>query len=92
MTIAAKYENGVFKPLEDVKLTEGARVEVHTPRRIITRTVAPAMGFMAQSESALTFGLGEDTRVRKIVIHWPSGQRQELRPDAINRTLVIREP
>jgi len=29
MTIAAKYENGVFKPLEDVNLTEGTRVEVH---------------------------------------------------------------
>jgi hypothetical protein len=70
----------------------GARVEVHTPRRILVQTMAPAMGFMAQSEAALTFGLGEDTRVRKIVIHWPSGQRQELRPDAINQTLVIREP
>ncbi len=31
MTIAAKYENGVFKPLEDVQLTEGTRVEVHFP-------------------------------------------------------------
>jgi hypothetical protein len=70
----------------------GARVEVHTPRRILVRTMAPAMGYMAQSESLLTFGLGEDARVRKIVIHWPSGQRQELQPDAINRTLVIHEP
>lgn len=70
----------------------GARVEVHTPRRIFVQTVAPAMGFMAQSESVLTFGLGEDARVRKIVIQWPSGRRQELRPEAINRTLVIREP
>jgi hypothetical protein len=50
------------------------------------------MGYMAQSESVLTFGLGDDARVRKIVIHWPSGQRQEIRPEAINRTLVIREP
>ena len=36
MTIAAKYEDGVFKPLEEVKLTEGTRVEVHfagQPRR-----------------------------------------------------------
>jgi len=31
MTIPATYENGVFKPLEDVKLTEGTRVEVHVP-------------------------------------------------------------
>lgn len=70
----------------------GARVEVHTPRRVQVRTVAPAMGFMAQSESVLDFGLEEDARVRKIVIRWPSGQRQEFRPDALNQTLVIREP
>lgn len=70
----------------------GARVEVHTPRRVFTQTVAPALGFMAQSESALTFGLGEDARVRKVVIQWPSGQVQELRPDALNQTLVVREP
>jgi hypothetical protein len=70
----------------------GARVEVQTPRRVLVQTMAPAMGFMAQSEAVLTFGLGEDTRVRKIVIYWPSGQRQELRPEAINQTLVIREP
>jgi hypothetical protein len=35
----------------------GARVEVHTPRQVQVRTVAPAMGFMAQSESTLDFGL-----------------------------------
>lgn len=70
----------------------GARVEVHTPRRIHVQTVAPALGFMAQSESTLTFGLGDDARVRRIVIHWPSGQVQELKPGALNRTLEIREP
>lgn len=31
MTIAAKYGNGVFKPLDDVRLAEGTRVEVHVP-------------------------------------------------------------
>lgn len=70
----------------------GTRVELRTPRHILTQTVAPAMGYLAQSESVLTFGLGDDARVRKIVIYWPSGQRQELRPESINRTLVIREP
>jgi len=29
MTIAAKYEDGVFTLLEDVKLSDGTRVEVH---------------------------------------------------------------
>jgi predicted DNA-binding antitoxin AbrB/MazE fold protein len=31
MTIPAKYENGVFKPLGDVKLSEGTKVEVQIP-------------------------------------------------------------
>ena len=70
----------------------GARVEVHTPRRVLTQTAGPALGFMAQSEPDLTFGLGDDARVRKIVIQWPSGQVQELKPEGLNRTLEIREP
>ena len=31
MTITAKYEDGVFKPLEDVAITEGTIVEVRVP-------------------------------------------------------------
>ena len=37
MTIAAKYEDGVFKPLEEVKLTEGTRVEVHVAGQPLRR-------------------------------------------------------
>jgi predicted DNA-binding antitoxin AbrB/MazE fold protein len=31
MPIPAKYEDGVFKPLEDVNLAEGTRVDVYVP-------------------------------------------------------------
>ncbi len=31
MTIAAKYENGVFRPLQDVPIEEGTLVEVYLP-------------------------------------------------------------
>ena len=31
MTIAARYENGVFRPLEDVQIQEGTVVEVYLP-------------------------------------------------------------
>jgi len=70
----------------------GAFVEVHTPRRVLAQTVIPALGYFAQSESTLTFGLGDDARVRRIVIRWPSGRTQELKPGGLNRTLEIREP
>jgi len=69
----------------------GAQVEVHTPRRVFVQTAMPAMGYMAQSESTLAFGLGEDARVSTIVVRWPSGARQEVRPAGVNRTVVIRE-
>jgi predicted DNA-binding antitoxin AbrB/MazE fold protein len=31
LTIPAKYENGAFRPLDDVELAEGTLVEVHVP-------------------------------------------------------------
>jgi hypothetical protein len=31
MTIPAKYQDGVFKPLGDVEIEEGTLVEVHVP-------------------------------------------------------------
>jgi predicted DNA-binding antitoxin AbrB/MazE fold protein len=31
MTIPAKYEKGVFRPLQDVPIKEGTVVEVHLP-------------------------------------------------------------
>jgi predicted DNA-binding antitoxin AbrB/MazE fold protein len=33
MTIAAKYENGVFTPLGKVEIEEGSIVEIHVPER-----------------------------------------------------------
>jgi len=70
----------------------GARVEVDTPRGILVQTMEPAMGFMAQSEKTLTFGLGADDRVRKVVVRWPDGAIQEVRPAGVNRRIVITEP
>ena len=33
MTIPAKYEKGVFRPLEEVTLEEGTQVDVYVPSR-----------------------------------------------------------
>jgi hypothetical protein len=70
----------------------GARVEVHTPRGVLVRTMEPATGYMAQSEKTLTFGLGDDNRVGRVVVRWPDGTLQEVRSPGVNRRLVITEP
>jgi len=69
----------------------GARVEVHTPSRTQTLLALPAMSYLSQSENVLTFGLGEDARVRRVQVMWPDGRRQDVVPDRINQTLVIEE-
>jgi predicted DNA-binding antitoxin AbrB/MazE fold protein len=57
MTIAAKYEDGVFNPLEDVKLTEGARVEVHV------REAAERPPFQSSSANWQRSGCGLTTLI-----------------------------
>lgn len=74
-----------------VREAYGARVEVHTPRRVHVQTVMPEVTYMAQSAGGLTFGLGDDARVRRVVVHWPDGTRQEFRPEAVNRRWVVEQ-
>ena len=37
MTISAKYENGVFKPIQDVPIKEGTVVEVQLPVELVAK-------------------------------------------------------
>jgi hypothetical protein len=47
MTIAAKYEHGVFKPLEGVAIDEGTLVEVHIPEKpALARRSIRDLGFV----------------------------------------------
>ena len=43
MTIPAKYENGVFRPLQDVRMREGTLVEVNVPVEAASRR-PPSIG------------------------------------------------
>lgn len=69
MTIAAKYENGVFKPLEDVDLIEGTTVEVHnpaadTPKRPKSIRDFAAFGMWADRED-IPDGVTYEDRMRR---------------------------
>ena len=55
MIIRAKYENGVFKPLEDVKLAEGTLVKISVPvedppKRPKSVRDSPAFGMWADRD------------------------------------------
>lgn len=69
MTIAAKYEDGVFKPLQEVKLAEGTRVEVHlpggnTPKRPKSVREFAAFGLWADRDD-IPDGVTYEDRVRE---------------------------
>lgn len=70
----------------------GARVEIriasedsagrndqsHADAALI-KTLRAGEGFLAQSTKWLHFGLGQSTRLEKVIVHWPgSGTREEL--------------
>jgi hypothetical protein len=49
----------------------GARVVLEAGGREQRREVAAARGYLSQSETVLTFGLGTATQVDRVTVHWP---------------------
>jgi predicted DNA-binding antitoxin AbrB/MazE fold protein len=73
MVIEAKYENGVFKPLVEVKLEEGTTVEIHINREKTGRK-APSireLGFV---------GMWADREDIKDGVSYVNGLRDQTRP------------
>jgi tetratricopeptide (TPR) repeat protein len=56
----------------------GTTVEVVAGGKKIVRQLTAGDGFQASNERALIFGLGANTKVDSIVIHWMSGREQRL--------------
>ena len=74
MTIAAKYENGVFKPLEDVNINEGTIVEVRVPSRADRlKTKARSVGDFA------FYGMWKDRTDITDSVEYISNLRRNLR-------------
>lgn len=67
MTIPARYENGVFKPLQDVKIKEGTLVEIHVPQREKTKPQSVrGLGFVGMwaDRDDITDGVSYVNRLR----------------------------
>jgi hypothetical protein len=66
----------------------GARVVLEAAGREQYREVASARGYLSQSETVLTFGLGSATAVDRVTVHWPGkspGPPTVLTDPAIDR-------
>ena len=56
----------------------GARVELTTDRRTMTREIVSGSGYLSQRSRIARFGLMEGEAVRGLQIRWPLGEVQEI--------------
>jgi enediyne biosynthesis protein E4 len=69
----------------------GAVVRVTTAAGKQWQMVRSGSSYCSQSDLALTFGLGRESRVATLEIDWPSGAKQVLQNVAANRFLTVVE-
>ncbi len=69
----------------------GAVVRLYRKGQVLTRQVQGAGGYLAQSSRTVHFGLGDDPRIDRVEIAWPSGLRQTLETVAVNTTRDVTE-
>jgi len=70
----------------------GATVRIETASGVQVRQLVLARGVLSSSEPILHFGLGEETRLARVTVLWPSGQRQEFSDLGVDRKYVVTEP
>jgi hypothetical protein len=70
----------------------GARVTVTMPDGMQTQTVGASEGaYLSQGHYRLYFGLGNQTTIPSIKIHWPNGQVSEQLNVKADQLLTIRQ-
>jgi len=70
----------------------GATVRIETGSGVQVRTLVLARGVLSSSEPILHFGLGDDARIARLTVAWPSGRTQSFSDLAADRRFTITEP
>jgi len=70
----------------------GSRIRLTTGNKTQTRWRVSSSGYLSQSDYRVHFGLGDNTRVDKIEIRWPSGKIQTLEKIKANQVITVKEP
>lgn len=72
----------------------GARLTARLERktRLVRQVFCGSIGLSSGSDPTVHFGLGEDRRVKRLTIEWPSGTVQVLRNVRADRLITVTEP
>lgn len=69
----------------------GARVTVHVGDGIQTAEVRSGGSYLSHSDSRIHFGLGDQTRIQRLEVRWPSGLVETFENLGVDRFLLVRE-
>jgi hypothetical protein len=69
----------------------GATVEVEWGGKKQLQVITGGIGFSSQNQHRLHFGLGTTGKVDRVLIHWPSGQTDEIINPEIDKLHYIKE-
>ena len=70
----------------------GSTVRIETDSGAQVRALVLARGVLSSSEPIVHFGLGGDTRIRRLTVSWPSGHEQTFADLGVDRRFTITEP
>jgi len=70
----------------------GAVVRTESALGVQVRPLVLARGYLSSSEPAVHFGLGQDTKITRLTVTWPSGHVQVFENLAVDRRYTITEP
>lgn len=69
----------------------GALVVLKSGEKTLTRHHHADGSYLSSSDPRIHFGLGASTAVTELTIHWPSGTKQIVKVDAIDRYITVEE-
>jgi hypothetical protein len=73
------------------RLGIGARLTAIVDGRQLVREMYPLNSFRSQMPNIVHLGLGDATKVERLTIRWPSGEKQVLRDIVGDRHIVVEE-
>jgi hypothetical protein len=70
----------------------GTKIRLESARGAQYNHVTTSVGYASSSDPRVHFGLGKDTMVKRLIIEWPSGIRQQLSNIRADQILKVVEP
>ena len=67
----------------------GSWVDVHAGDQVLRQQVMPTRSYLSQVELPVTFGLGTEASVKRIVIRWADGKTREIANPDVDRLLSV---